>query len=443
MSARGVAITRITHAARRFPDTDLRIDDRDLEGLEARDAALAAAIEHNVLRRWLTLAAVLQRCLSRPWDEVELKLQAALLCGAAQLLLMDRLPDYAVIDETVEWAKANIRPKAGGMVNAVLRKVASLRGGHRDAADLTALSAGEMPLHDGRVLALNMPVFAEEALPRLAQQTSHALELLEHWIGLFGLERARRIALHDLVHAPIIVHGLSAAQAARVDAQPHEEPGFFVLPAHAPVQALLMTHQSAIVQDPTSAAAVSATGPLLPSPGIIIDVCAGRGTKTRQLARMHPQARIVATDIDADRLASLQRQFEGHDRVQVIKHGGLPDFAGQADVVLLDVPCSNSGVLARRVEAKHRFSREKLKKLVEVQRQIMADSLRLLRPRGGIIYSTCSVDATENHQQAQWLTKWHPFTIEVEASREPAGLPGEAATAYRDGGYWALLRRKA
>jgi 16S rRNA (cytosine967-C5)-methyltransferase len=209
------------------------------------------------------------------------------------------------------------------------------------------------------------------------------------------------------------------------------------------VPSVLQLHPSAIVQDPTSGAAVGATAPLLDSPGIIIDACAGRGTKTRQLTAMHPQARIVATDIDADRLASLQDVFKNHDRVQVVKHGGLADFAGQADVVLLDVPCSNSGVLARRVEAKHRFSRDRLKNLVNVQRQIIADCLRLLRPRGAIIYSTCSVDPTENLHQAQWLTKWHPFTIAAQASREPAGLPGESARVYRDGGYWGLLRRSS
>ena len=241
MSARDLAASRIARAAAHFPDIDFRAPrSDDASELEARDAALAAAIEHAVLRRWLTLVAAIEQHLSRPWVEVEFKLQAVLLCGAAQLLLMDRLPDYAVIDESVEWAKINVRSKAGGLVNAVLRKVASLRGEKQPRAPALVLWQGnQLPLPDGNVLQLNADTFSEDPLVRLAQQTSHPLELLQHWVKLFGRDRATRLAAHNLVHAPIILHNLdSAAAGQRSDLQPHDMPGFFVPAAHghAPVQ---------------------------------------------------------------------------------------------------------------------------------------------------------------------------------------------------------------
>ena len=122
---RDLITKRIARQVRLFPDLDITAP--DVSGLSAQDTALAMAIDHAIARRWLTLTAVVESRLSRPWEELEGKLQAALLVGAAQLLLMDRLPDHAVINEAVQWAKDNVRPKAGGLVNAVLRKVAALR----------------------------------------------------------------------------------------------------------------------------------------------------------------------------------------------------------------------------------------------------------------------------------------------------------------------------
>src|SRR6185503_11286306 len=120
------------------------------------------------------------------------------------------------------------------------------------------------------------------------------------------------------------------------------------------------------------------------------------GTKTRQLAQAHPAAEIIATDIDRERLRTLKETFADHDRVRVIDHDRLMGYAGRADLVVVDVPCSNTGVLARRVEAKYRFSRESLKGLVDIQRQIIADSLRLLEPKSGrLLYATCSIDPAE------------------------------------------------
>src|SRR4030095_7183598 len=122
------------------------------------------------------------------------------------------------------------------------------------------------------------------------------------------------------------------------------------------------------------------------------------------------------------RLAALQRQFAGQSRVEVVQHSDIRRFDGQADVLLLDVPCSNTGVLARRVEAKYRFNPTSLKKLIDVQRQIIADSVPLLARRGRLLYSTCSIEAAENEQQAQWITRWHPFQVVQSHGRLPSGL---------------------
>lgn len=445
-SARDVVTVRVAARAKRYPDVypqPLRTD-----GLAARDAALAHAIDQAVSRRWLTLAAVLAAPLKRPWASLDPRVQAALLVGAAQLLLMERLPDHAVINEAVEWTRSNAGVPASRLVNAVLRRTAELRGARHlfpvqgpwwPPSDLEEKGARHLlPLDDGRALRLVEPVFADDPLVRLAQQTSHPVALLERWADRLGRDKAMVLAVHDLARPPIIVAGLSSAAAA---CEPHEENGFAVFGGDKALLATILREQPAArVQDPASAAPVSATAGL--EPGLIVEVCAGRGTKTRQLAEVHPRARIVASDAAADRLATLRGVFAGQDRVQVIDTAGLDRYAGQADLVVVDAPCSNTAVLARRPEARYRFSARTLKRLVAMQRQILADALRLPAPSGRLLYCTCSLEDEENEQQARWLERWHPLVRRSCGRWMPRGLPGDPPTRYTDGGFHVVLQRQ-
>ena len=122
---RAAAYERIALCAREWPRFDFKIDAAQDSAIEPRDRALGRTIELQVVRRWLTLQAVIAPLLDRPWHTIQPAMQAALMGGTAQLLLMDRVPDHAVLDETVEWAKTAVRVGAGGMVNAILRKIAA------------------------------------------------------------------------------------------------------------------------------------------------------------------------------------------------------------------------------------------------------------------------------------------------------------------------------
>jgi 16S rRNA (cytosine967-C5)-methyltransferase len=245
--------------------------------------------------------------------------------------------------------------------------------------------------------------------------------------------------MHNLVHPPIIITGLPNAVAAQRGFPPHEVKGFFIFDGpHDGLLTLLREYPEARVQDPGTAEAARMTSALHPKR--IADVCAGLGTKTAQLAEMHPQAQIIASDPHPVRLAQLQKRFADHERVVVCSAKELAAHAQRCDLVMLDVPCSNAGVLARRPEAKYRFTAQSLERLVALQRQIMADSLRLLhRADAHILYITCSIDRAENQEQAAWLTKWHPATIVSEIERLPLGRPGDPPSVYRDGGYACLM----
>jgi 16S rRNA (cytosine967-C5)-methyltransferase len=430
-SARDIVTRRIEDQCHRFPQLD--INPLDVSGLDRRDAALAQAIDHEVMRRWLTLVAMIRSRLSRDWQELEARVQAGLLVGTAQIFLFDRLPEHAVIDAAVGWTRQRAGKGAAGLVNAVLRRMAELRDELIEAT--LRPERNQLPRGDGRTWRLHKEVFSDDAVTQMAQQTSHPEYLLRRWAHEHGAQTASKLAMHSLVQPPILVTNTESDNWG----EPHDVDGFVVYQgAPADLAGCLGRDAQARVQDPAAAAAVEGTRQL--NPNVIIDVCAGRGTKTRQLESTHPQARIVATDIDNDRRTVLRRTFKSSDRVDIIAPDRLRDHVGRADLLLLDVPCSNTGALARRVEAKYRFDADSLEQLTGLQRQLLADSIPLLAQDGHLLYSTCSLEAEENQQQVEWLSHWHRMRSVWTRSTLPQGGPGDPPSSYSDGSFCALMK---
>ncbi len=448
-SAREIALERILAQAMRFPDLDIApFDPRALTQIDARDAALARAIEHAVVRRYLTLIACIRPHLTKNWPLLEKPIQAALLAGAAQILFLDRVPAAAAVDASVEWTKRRLRPGAGGLVNAVLRKVAGsvaerLEIGHEAIADHTRRDI--VPLADGSGLRLHAPTFTEDAAAGISEKTSHARELILHWIGAFGFKEAHRIALHDLVDAPLIITPFDAGDARFAGlATAHDDAGFGVWNGtHAELTALLAASPDLRVQDPTACSTVAALAGTLPrEPKFIVDLCAGRGTKTRQLAQLFPGATVVATDPDRARFEALRKLSERHPNIRALQPEPLfREAAGRADLLLLDVPCSNSGVLARRPEARYRFSKARTQSVIELQQNICDPAMGLLAAKGLVLYATCSIEHSENEAQARRLCSRHGLSPVFDRTIMPAGMPGEPAARYRDGGFHTLLAK--
>lgn len=429
---RDVACRFLFEAARAYPDIYPRpIDARELD---ERDRRLAEAIVRSAMSRWTTLQAILQHALDRPWKELDERVQGALLAGAAQLFLLDRVPDHAVVAETVEWTKRHGKRKgAAGMVNAILRRLIELRGDRIETADGRARD--HVLLADGGGWQLTAEIFAQEPATRIAQQSGHASMLVQRWWAQHGESTATELALHGLCNPPIILHGAGSDPGLLA----HDEAGFHVLrDQEHPLRDVLDRHPDALVQDPTTSGAVRRTMGL--SPGTILDYCAGRGTKTRQLAAVHPEARIIATDVDEVRFDALVELAADSPRIDVVEPDEARAMVGQIDLLVLDVPCSNTGVLPRRPEARLRFSMPALETLVGMQRQIFADTIPCLAPAGHVLYSTCSLEPEENEQMPAWLSKWHGWDLVDETRVLPRGLPGDGPDRYCDGGYAALMK---
>lgn len=448
-AARHLAVRTLARQARLFPELDLHAMEEARERSSTKDVlspldlALAHAIHDHAVRRWLTLRFLLQACLTQPFDELEARVKGVLLAGAAQIVLLDRVPAHGAINHAVEWAKLVVRPGAGALVNAVLRKLVLLapeedRYFPAAPGETHTLPADRLPMSDGSWRRLAGDVLPEDPGDRLSIATSIPRWLLDRWADREGDRVARALALHGLIEPPVI---LNVAHRATIvpNSVPHDRPGRAVFTGnYTMLHEQLASRHDIWAQDDSSAGAIESLAGL--KPRVILDLCAGRGTKTRQLAQLFPDAQIGATDTDDRRLEALRKTFAGHGRVTVAgMRATSRGHVGKADLIVLDVPCSNTGVLARRPEARYRADPTHLASLLDVQRQIIADSLTLLAPGGRILYATCSLEPEENQQQAKWAEKWHKFVPTRERKVRPSGAPGSPATAYTDGAYSVLL----
>lgn len=454
--ARHAVVEALLRQVERFPDLD-PAPLRD-GSLPARDAAFAHAIYDAAIRQWLTLSHVLSRRLHQPFEEQKPGVQAVLLAASAQILLLDKVPPHAAINEAVNWAKLRLSGSLAGMINGVLRNIVRLVLTDRAQGDELAQpvrraawsgARAELPLPDGRALVFKLDIMPEEEWEHLSVTTSCPPGLLAHWRNEQGDEAARRLATHLLAEPPTILNVAHASEAtlAALSAGtpplsvPHAQPGARVW--HGPRQELapmLGAHRDVWVQDPSSIATVAALHPFRDevADGVIVDMCAGHGTKTRQLAATFPNATIIATDVDPDRLASLRGIHLAN--VKVVAPEALAEAASEAALVLADVPCSNSGVLARRPEAKYRWSEAQSQRLQGIQREILAQAASLVRPGGLLVYATCSMDKGENEDQAGWAVAELGLRVEAEVKQSPAGDPGGKASEYHDASYSVHLR---
>jgi 16S rRNA (cytosine967-C5)-methyltransferase len=402
-------------------------------GLDERDRRLVAELVYGVLRhrhrldRALAAHADLRRTPPR--------LLTVLRVAAYQLLLLDRVPAYAAVNDAVAAARAVGGDKLSGFANALLRKL--VRGGEpplpaeprarlEAAASLpgwivdelaAALAAAGRPAQELEVAALAL---AEQA-PMFVRGNRRRVERAE-LIERLGAEGAVAEAVDDVDAA--------APQALRVTklGDPAQSPSF---------RAGLFTIQDRSAQ----AVAVAAA----PQPGWrILDACAGVGGKSTHLAELTDDgATIIAADLSATKLALLRESANrlGHrsiePRVCDLLGPALPALGGDFPLILLDAPCSGLGVLRRHPDAKWRLGPTDLSSVATLQARLLDAVVGALAPGGALIYSVCTFTVREGRAQVQALLERRP---ELELAWERQSWP------HQDGGdafYLARLQRRA
>jgi 16S rRNA (cytosine967-C5)-methyltransferase len=403
--------------------------DRSVGSLTEADRRLAHEMAAGVLRQRSTLDSRIAPLLPGGWASVNPELQDILRLGAYQLSDLDRVPDHAAVNTSVNLAREAGGARAAAFVNAVLRRVARAEP-----------IAGPTPV---------------DSAERLAVEHSHPVWLVQRWMRNFGLAGAESLLRWNNLRPALVL------QAARKDldwlAAEWRNSGIAV--EAAPYGAGLRTsmsrpadlpgfHEGAfMVQDP--AQALLARFANVPAEGLVYDACAAPGGKTIAFGR---KARTViagdASRTRARRLAeNLRRAGSGREKV-VVADARRPPLR-KADVVLVDAPCLGTGTFARHPDARWRVTPEALASLETLQREILDQTATLVPAGGLLVYSTCSLEPEENGRQVEGFLTRHP-----EFSREwTADLPQDLLsregdlmilpqTHGMDGAFAARFRRR-
>ncbi len=405
----------------------------------ARDRALAFEIAVGTTRYFNLLDHLLVRCMERPLPVGRHWTRAALRTGLYQAAFL-RIPARAAVHETVELVKNSPERALAGFVNAVLRRAAGL-----DREQVVA------------------EISDPEA--RLAVATAHPPWLVTRWVARLGLEGARRrleagnrpppLTLRVNTLATSRERVIAALQQAGCEVQPMAGvPQGLVLPRPAGGVAALPGFAEGwfVVQDP----AAQRVAPFLdPRPGErILDLCAAPGGKTTHLAALaEGKARVVAVE---KRLTRIPRLRENLTRLKVpgvtVQRGDGAEVAGEAafDKVLVDAPCTGTGIIRRHPDVKWRRGPGDLARMVVEQERLLTAAARAVRPGGVLVYATCSLEPEENEARIEAFLADHPdwqrrsLVPELEAPLlTPAGdFASEPGWADMDGFYAARLQRK-
>lgn len=355
------------------------------------DRAFIQDLVYTVIRRYRPLRSILSKLL-KTWPKGEL--EALLYVGAAQILYMKDVPDFAAVNETVEAAKECENKNIAKVVNGVLRNIIR----RREEFENYLKSA---------------PVEERESIPS---------ELYRRWVKRFGAEIAEKNAIwHNLPAETFLGYPNGKYEKLERGKKVTEVPGF--------------EEGEFIVQNPATYMAVEAME--AKEGKSVLDACAAPGGKTIQLA--WTGAKVTACEVNPKRRRKLIENLKRvhlEDKVEVVD--SLEALKGREfDSVLVDAPCSNTGVLRRRPDARWNWSEEKVASLVKLQSEILELAAPLVKKGGLLVYSTCSNEFDENVAQVDSFLVKHS-----EFSKIGVGeiVPGESEDdTGKDGAFEATL----
>ena len=413
----------------------MRLDlalDRAAPDLTPRDRAFVHELVYGLARLRGRIDHLLEHHVHGGLGRLDPPVLELLRLGAYQLLYMDGVPRYAAVSQTVEQARREAGRGAGGLVNAVLRAIAD--DGARE--DL-------------------FPSFANDPAGWLERWGSHPRWMVERWLGRWTPEEVRGLVEADNRRPPLALVPLDRAPAdalaalaeAGIEAVPFEgEPGCLRLaPGSDPAAALAAL--PSIVQDPGAHLVTRYAD--IDVGARVADLCAAPGGKALALSLR------ASYTLAADRSEARMRRVRdnalrtGRTLGLVVADAAHPPVR-EVDVVVVDVPCTGTGTLARHPDGRWRLGPQSVGTMAAVQRAILDGAARAVRPGGLLVYSTCSLEVEENEDQvAAFLARRPDFRPErtravPEEYLDEAGrlvvLPWKTGF---DGAFAARLRRAA
>jgi len=377
----------------------------DARGLAGRERSLAQRLAFGTVQRRGTIDVAIERLADRPLRQLDPPVLAALRLGAYELLFADGTPDHAAVDEAVELTRRAGAAHATGFVNAVLRRIGRERDALRDS------------------------LLGDDSTPEAAAVAHSApLWLAQMWWRELGADDARSLlaACNEPAEVAFRVNALVAQPDSMVERL--REAGIQARSTasgapYPPIAGIKRTGRAVgemiVVEGPTgdlvpelvaageltpqSRGSAAVVEMLDPQPGEhILDLCAGPGIKTGQIAeRMGDRGEVISVESDPARAEEVAEQARrlGLRSVTVLEADATnPGMAPGFDRVLVDPPCSDLGALASRPDARWRKSPATIDRLVEVQATLLQRAREALRPGGTLVYSTCTISRRENEE---------------------------------------------
>lgn len=378
------------------------------DGVSGPDAALCSRLVYGVLQNQLLLDHYIGAFCSQRPDHLQPPLLDILRLGAYQILYLDKVPDRAAVNESVELAKRFKRGQAAGLVNAVLRKLSQ----NKD----------------------NLPAIPDrDEIRYLSIRYSHPRWLVKRLLMLLGREETETFLAANNSVAPLTVQVnplKTTAEAlcgelteAGVTVRAHAwVPGCLELSGTGDLTALPAFREGRLlVQDPAASLVAQAAGI---APGQrVLDVCAAPGGKSFSAAfAMGGQGSVTACDLHENKLVRIRQGAErlGIRCITTAAADGRnfrPEWEGAFDTVLVDAPCSGLGIIRKKPDVRYKKA-DDLFALPVIQSAILENAARYVKPGGVLLYSTCTILPEENQQITDAFLAEHP-----DFSRETMPLP--------------------
>ena len=426
----------------------------------------ATDIVYGTLRNYLAIDTVLEKIAECTIKRISPKLRNIIRVAIYELVYCPQTARYSILNEAVENTKTIAGQKQGGFVNAILRKIDR------------AIKNRQIPLEKANTLAtivqdlLNGCEFDKSFLPpattnpaaHLSEVFSLPRWLVADWLDEFGFEKTRQICFGSNRKPAIYVRPNTLKITAEELAEKFTQEKIETVSTGSPSNQILPNESMLLVKSPKaivnlpgfagglfSVQDITASKPvkiLNPKPNWkILDLCAAPGTKTTQLAEYtNDAAEIVATDIDSERLKKVSENIK-RLKIKSVTFSDYENFFcnsqfsilnSKFDAVLLDVPCSNTGVLAKRIELRRRINKKAINELTKIQMKLLVAAAEMVKSSGKICYSTCSIQRAENSELInQFLSENRNFKLETEKLTLPS-----AANFGCDGGYAAVITKK-
>lgn len=361
-----------------------------LEGdFSPRDRALVTALVYGVTDKRITLDYIIGKYSKLKLKKISKYILTILRMGIYQLKFMDKIPESAAVNESVKLARRYGHGASAGFVNGVLRNAAA-----------------------------NEVDYPSDMTDNLSVMYSFPVDLCEKWIGDFGYEFTRDLLEAfskpaELTLRPNVLKTTAAELAAKlaengVNAEITED--YIVADGFSVAHDKLYEDGFYTVQD---AAAMAASKILSPKAGeTVIDMCAAPGGKTTHMAEiMQNKGKILAFDVHEHKIKLIRKNAArlGITIIDAKCGDGVvysEEYKQTADKILCDVPCSGLGIIRRKPEIK--YNRENTADLPEIQRKIIDNGAKYLKTGGELLYSTCTIERTENEGVTGGFLKDNP-----------------------------------